>query len=134
MNNTKNTHCPQKKNPKGGRPSLKNGRKCHLIQFNVDDEQMRELKEKLRHSHYQGMSQLIRDMVFRRHLTITVETANARELQFELAKIGANINQIAKRCNIDAIGGKTSRLHLSDKYVISRACNIIEKALKKKVI
>lgn len=125
MNNIKNTHCPQKKNPKGGRPALKHGRKCHLIQFNVDDEQMRELKEKLRHSHYQGMSQLIRDMVFRRHLTITVETANARELQFELAKIGANINQIAKRCNIDAIGGKTSRLHLSDKYVISRACNII---------
>ncbi|MBO7432247.1 MAG: plasmid mobilization relaxosome protein MobC [Salinivirgaceae bacterium] len=134
MNNTNNTNLNPKKNPKGGRPSLKNGRKCHLIQFNVDDEQLHYLKEKLRNSRYHGMSQLIREMLFRRHITITVETANARELQFELAKIGANINQIAHRCNIDAIGGTTSRLHLSDKYVISRACNIIEKALKNKTL
>jgi len=91
------------------------------------------LRGLLKTLYYRGMGELLRAMVFDKKIRIMTECADARKLQYELAKIGANINQIAHRCNIDAIGGKTSRLHLSDKYVISRACNIIEKALKKKV-
>ncbi len=119
---------------KGGRPPKKQGKKDHIVQFLVTADQFLVLRGLLRTSHYHGMGEMLRAMVFDKKINVLTETANARELQFELAKIGANINQIAKRCNIDAIGGKTSRLHLSDKYVISRACNIIEKALKKKVI
>lgn len=119
---------------KGGRPLLRKGRKSHLLQFNVDDEQLHYLKEKLRNSHYHGMSELIREMLFKRHITLTVENVEARKLQFELAKIGTNINQIAKRCNIDSIGGHSARLKLSDKYIISKATSIIDEAIKKGLI
>lgn len=122
------------KNGKGGRPLKKLGKKDQLVQFWVTRGQSQFLRGLLKTLYYRGMGELLRAMVFDKKIRIMTECADARKLQFELAKIGANINQIAHRCNIDAIGGKTSRLHLSDKYVISRACNIIEKALKKKVL
>lgn len=122
------------KNSKGGRPLKKHGKKDHLVQFLVSGEQFLVLRGLLKTSHYHGMGEMLRAMVFDKKINVLTENANARELQFELSKIGANINQIAKRCNIDSIGGTTSRLHLSDRYVINRASNILEKALKKKVI
>lgn len=122
------------KNGKGGRLPKKLGKKDQLVQFWVTRGQSQFLRGLLKTLYYRGMGELLRAMVFDKKIRIMTECADARKLQFELAKIGANINQIAHRCNIDAIGGKTSRLHLSDKYVISRACNIIEKALKKKVL
>lgn len=122
------------KNGKGGRPLKKQGKKEQIVQFWVTRGQSQFLRGLLKTLYYRGMGELLRAMVFDKKIRIMTECADARKLQFELAKIGANINQIAHRCNIDAIGGKTSRLHLSDKYVISRACNIIEKALKKKVL
>lgn len=110
------------------------GKKTHIIQICVDDDQMRFLQEKLKNSNYHCMAYLLRDMLFKRRIKITVENANARELQFELAKIGANINQIAKCCNIEAIEGKTSTLKVWDKYFLTRACNIIEKALENRLL
>lgn len=110
------------------------GKKGFTIQFCVNESQRKYLFDQLERSHYHSVSELVRDMLFNRQLKILTESACQRELWRELARIGGNINQIAHRCNIDAIGGKTSRLHLSDKYVISRACNIIEKALENKVL
>ena len=113
---------------------MKKGKKTHILQICVDDDQMRFLQEKLKNSNYHCMAYLIRDMIFRRCITITVENANARGLQFELAKIGANINQIAKACNIETIGGKPATLKFADKDIINRAIFVIEKALKNKLL
>ena len=119
---------------KGGRPPLTKGKKCHLIQICVDDEQLRFLREKLQNSHYRCMAYLIRDMLFKRRIKITVENANARELQLELSKIGANINQSAKCCNVETIGGKPATLNFADKGIINQAILTIEKALKNKLL
>lgn len=122
------------KSNKGGRPQKKLGKKEHLIQFLVTDEQSQVLRGLLETSHYQRMSELLRAMVFDKKIKVTTENANARELQYELAKIGTNINQIAKRCNIDAIGGQSAHLKLTDKYIINKAAFIIEEAIKKGMI
>lgn len=119
---------------KGGRPSKKQGKKDQLVQFWVTSEQFRVLRGFLEASQYHGMGELLRAMVFDKRIRVTTENANARELQYELAKIGNNINQIAKRCNIDTIGGQPTRLKLSDKYIISKAASIIEEAIKKGMI
>ncbi len=119
------------KNNKGGRPPQKQGKKDQLVQFWVTSEQFRVLRGFLKASQYHGMSELLRSMVFDKKIKVTTENANARELQYELARIGTNINQIAKRCNIDTIGGQPARLKLSDKYIISKAASIIEEAIKK---
>lgn len=119
---------------KGGRPPKKHGRKDHVLQFWVTSKQYQELRGLKQTSHFRGMSEMLRAMVFDKKINVLTENANARELQFELAKIGANINQIAKRCNIEAIEGKSSTLKVWDKYILTRACNIIEKALENKVL
>ena len=122
------------KNSKGGRPPKKQGKKDHLVQFLVSGEQFQVLRGLLKASHYHGMAELLRTMVFDKKINVLTENANARDLQFELSKIGANINQIAKRCNTEAIEGKSSTLKVWDKYILTRACNIIEKALKNKIL
>lgn len=122
------------KNNKGGRPPKKQGKKDQLVQFWVTREQFRVLRGFLEASRYHGMGELLRSMVFDKRIRVTTENANARELQYELAKIGNNINQIAKRCNIDTVGGQPARLKLSDKYIISKAASIIEEAIKKGMI
>lgn len=122
------------KSNKGGRPPKKLGKKEHLIQFLVTDEQFQVLWGLLRTSHYHGMAELLRAMVFDKKIQIVTENAEARKWLFELSKIGTNINQIAKRCNIDSIGGQPARLKLSDKYIISKAASIIEEAIKKRMI
>ena len=122
------------KNSRGGRPPKKIGRKDHVVQFLVTSEQYQVLRGLFQTSHYRGMAELLRAMVFDKKINVLTENANARDLQFELAKIGANINQIAKRCNIEAIEGKSSTLKVWDKYILTRACNIIEKALENKVL
>ena len=119
---------------KGGRPPKKNGKKDHIVQFLVTGDQFLVLRGLLKASHYHGMGEMLRAMVFDKKIKVLTENANARELQFELAKIGANINQIAKRCNTEAIEGKASTLKVWDKYILTRACNIIEKALKNKTL
>ena len=96
------------KNGKGGRPPKKLGKKDQFVQFWVTRGQSQFLRGLLKTSYYRGMGELLRAMVFDKKIRIMTECADVRKLQFELAKIGANINQIAKRCNIDAIGGKTS--------------------------
>lgn len=118
----------------GGRPPLKLGAKNKTIKMCVTDEQFRELQAKLKASQYRGLSELLRAMVFDRRITILTEDSNLRTLLFELSKIGTNINQIAKRCNIDAIGGQSVHLKLSDKYIINKAASIIEDAIKKGLI
>ena len=122
------------RNSKGGRPPKKQDKKDHLVQFLVTADQFLVLRGLKQTSHYHGMGEMLRAMVFDKKINVLTENANARELQFELAKIGANINQIAKRCNIEAIEGKSSTLKLWDKYILTRACNIIEKALENKVL
>lgn len=122
------------KNNKGGRPAKKNGKKNHIVQFLVTGDQFLFLRGLLKASHYHGMAELLRAMVFDKKIKVLTENANARDLQFELAKIGANINQIAKRCNTEAIEGKSSTLKVWDKYILTRACNIIEKALENKIL
>lgn len=122
------------KSNKGGRPPKKQGKKDQLVQFWVTSEQFRVLRGFLEASRYHGMGELLRSMVFDKRIRVTTENANARELQYELAKIGNNINQIAKRCNIDSIGGQPVRLKLSDKYIISKATSIIDEAIKKGLI
>lgn len=106
------------------------GKKGFTIQFCVDETQKNYLFKLLHQSHYRGISELLRDMLFNRRLKIITESACQRELLRELARIGGNINQIAHRCNIDAIGSTASRLHLSDKYIINSARKAIDNALK----
>lgn len=120
-------------NNNGGRPPMKHGAKNKTIKMCVTDEQFQELQVKLKTSQYRGLSELLRAMVFDKRITIITENANSRELLYELSKIGTNINQIAKRCNIDSIGGQPAHLKLSDKYIISKAISIIEKAIKMNV-
>lgn len=112
---------------RGGCPRLLKGKKVFTLQFCVNESQMKFLIR----SHYHSVSELVRDMLFNRQLKILTERACQRELLRELAKIGANINQITHRCNVDAIGGTTSRLHISDKYIINSARKAIDNALKK---
>lgn len=119
-----------KKN-KGGRPHLKIGAKNKTVKMCVTDEQFQELQVKLKTSQYRGLSELLRAMVFDKRITIITENANSRELLYELSKIGTNINQIAKRCNIDSIGGQPTYLKLSEKYIISKAVSIMEEILNK---
>ncbi|MBO7144739.1 MAG: plasmid mobilization relaxosome protein MobC [Salinivirgaceae bacterium] len=119
-----------KKN-KGGRPRLTIGAKNKTLKMCVTDKQFQELQVKLKASQYRGMSDLLRAMVFDRRITILTEDTNLHKLLFELSKIGTNINQIAKRCNIDSIGGQPARLKLSDKYNISKAVSIMEEILNK---
>lgn len=119
---------------RGGRPRLLKGKKGFTLQICIDESQRKCLNDQLKRSHYHSVSELVRDILFNRQLKILTESACQRDLLRELARIGGNINQIAHRCNIDAIGGTTTRLHLSDKNVINRACNIIEKALENKVL
>jgi len=115
----------------GGCPRLLKGKKGFTLQFCVNESQMKFLIDQLERSHYHSVSELVRDMLFNRQLKILTERACQRELLRELAKIGANINQITHRCNVDAIGGTTSRLHISDKYIINSARKAIDNALKK---
>lgn len=113
---------------------MKHGAKNKTIKMCVTDEQFQELQVKLKTSQFRGMSDLLRAMVFDRRITILTEDTNLHKLLYELSKIGTNINQIAKRFNIDAIGGQPARLKLSDKYIISKAASIIEEAIKKGMI
>ena len=122
------------KSNKGGRPPKKQGKKDQIVQFWVTYEQSRVLRGLLETSHYHGMGELLRAMVFDKKIKVITENANARELQYELAKIGVNINQIAKRCNIDTIGGQPAHLKLSEKYIIYKAASIIEEAIKKGMV
>lgn len=121
-------------NKGGGRPRIERGKKNKTIQFCISNEQFQELQDKLKESQYHGMSELLRAMVFDKKIQIVTENAEARKLLFELSKIGTNINQIAKRCNIDSIGGQPVHLKLSEKYMICKAASIIEEAIKKGMI
>ena len=110
---------------------MKQGKKDKLVQFLISSEEFQVLRGLLKTSQYRGMSELLRAMVFNRRITILTKDTNLHKLLYELSKIGANINQIAKRCNIDAIGGQSVHLKFSEKYIISKAISIMEETLNK---
>ena len=101
----KNLHTPQKFKSFSMRPNLDdNEKRRHSFILRMSKEEKQVLKAFTREGKFPCMSDFVRSRIFQTRKRTVVEfdpqtTKELQKLDFELNKIGVNLNQLSKRMN-----------------------------------
>ena len=84
----------------GGRPKKES--KSKELHLKLTKEEYEKFETVLKDSKEKYTAQKIKEIVFKRKITLRHEDVNLKKLTWEIAKIGTNVNQIAHICNMQA--------------------------------
>lgn len=86
----------------------KNAGLPHRVETRIDEQKFLELQERLKHSNYNTISELLRDIIYdRKIITVTHDKSldylmeKLTAIRSEIHAIGVNINQVTKAFNSD---------------------------------
>ena len=72
-----------------------------MINIRLNEQELKELKDKIKESNYSNIATFLRDLIFKKKIKIfkIKDYSIYKNLIAEINKIGNNINQIARYCN-----------------------------------